>query len=77
MDAGVIKYFKHIYRKKVLRKQIHVLDEKAEFKMDLKEAIFLISFAWRTVKPTTIQNCFHHTKLILPSESEIIDVTIV
>lgn len=63
MDAGVIKNFKHFYRKKLVSKMISFYDNGGgdKFKINVLDAIRMIDSAWTNVKPETIQNCFIKT----------------
>jgi len=72
MDAGVIKNMKQFYRKEILKKQIQVLDTKTNFDINMKEVIFFISNAWKSVKMETIQNCFRHTEVMSNFGTEVV-----
>lgn len=68
-DAGIIRNFKVYYRKILVARWIHELNEGQEMrKINVKEAIEIVADAWDNVKSETIKNCWHHTK-ILPSET--------
>jgi len=68
--AGVIKTTKALYRKELVRAQLQSLDEgKGVFQPDVKDGIYMISRAWRSITPEAIRNCWSHTK-ILPRDTE-------
>ena len=72
MDAGVIKNMKHLYRKEVLRKQIHALEHKIPFQINMKEVVMLIAHAWNLVQRETIQNCFRQSQIETRAEVEMV-----
>lgn len=65
-DQGIIKNFKQLYRKAVVKKLIvHVEQNKSvttpsEFKIDVLQAMYTMRHAWDQVIPSTIANCFRH-----------------
>lgn len=68
-DAGIIRNFKAYYRNILVSKWIHELDEgQAIKKLNIKEAIEIITDAWDSVKQNTIKNCWKNTG-ILPVET--------
>ncbi|QRV94489.1 DDE superfamily endonuclease [Ceratobasidium sp. AG-Ba] len=67
-DAGIIQPFKSYYRQGLLQKIIE-RDTRGEaniYKINQLEAMELVHQAWDQVTPTTIANCWRHTKLSGP-----------
>ena len=66
-DQGIIKNFKTIYRKQVLRKFIS-FDETgstdAHLKMSLLDALVMSAASWHDVTDATVQNCFRHAGFV-------------
>ncbi|CAG8534848.1 3736_t:CDS:2, partial [Cetraspora pellucida] len=70
-DAGIIKNFKANYRKLLVKKWIDDIESGKSFEpINVKEAIYLISDAWKQVSLMTIVNCWNKTK-ILPLEMDL------
>lgn len=75
-DAGIIQNFKVNYRKLLLKSIIDVYENNKEDKTTpFSDVLKFISQAWHAVTPETINNCWHHTKILidskkLPDESE-------
>ena len=67
-DQGIIKNFKTIYRKQVLRKFISSFDETgstdAHLKMSLLDALVMSAASWHDVTEATVQNCFRHAGFV-------------
>ena len=61
MDQGIISNIKHIYISAFLRQLVNTDMNVPEFQksFDLKDAIYAIALAWKDVKDTTLQNCWH------------------
>ena len=66
MDAGVNKNLKHHYRKMILQRKILAIENKEEFKLNMKERLFLLARSWNLVTCQTISNCFKKAKIISP-----------
>ena len=59
MDQGVIKSFKTHYRRCLVNRLLAAVDRNDNnFKVDILQAINVLSIAWREVTPTTVANCF-------------------
>lgn len=60
LDLGIIKNFKHYYRKDIVRRQLSDLENNVPLsQINLLDAIYIISKTWNNdVKATTISNCF-------------------
>lgn len=84
MDQGVIKNFKHYYRRLVVQKFLagENIDTNGKVKIDLLQAARLCNNAWDQVKGSTIANCFrkagfvHETDEEDRSEETVMDVDI-
>ena len=67
-DQGIIKTFKTIYRKRVLRRFINSYEEtgttNSRFKMSLLDALVVAAASWNDVEASTIQKCFHHAGFV-------------
>ncbi|KIO03181.1 hypothetical protein M404DRAFT_76952, partial [Pisolithus tinctorius Marx 270] len=64
-DAGIIRTLKALYRKAFCLRAIE-LDETGQaeiYKIDLLEAMMLVTEAWNNVQAVTIKNCWNHTKI--------------
>ena len=63
MDAGIIKVFKGLYRVKMARKLITLVEEEesipANF-LKMHQAVEMAVKSWEEVSSTTISNCFRH-----------------
>lgn len=66
MDQGVIKSLKSYYRNRQVSKMLLDLENGAEkySKVNVLEAILILTNAWNDVKPTTIENCFRHAGFV-------------
>ena len=67
-DAGIIRAFKGIYRRKVVMRSIDKLFrleiEKDIFKIDQLTAMNLARYAWKDVMPEAIKHCWEHTGIL-------------
>ena len=63
MDQGIINEVKKRYRSNLVRKIINQLDRNESNSVDVLQAIFHVSIAWKEVGSTTIKNCFLHAQL--------------
>ena len=64
-DAGIIRNFKANYRNVLVQKMIQNLDVGKEIKkINIKEAIDMLSDAWDSVKQETIVNYWKHTNIL-------------
>jgi hypothetical protein len=65
MDAGIIASFKAQYKKLLIQHQIDCISIGKSFVIDVYEAVTMLEKAWRNgVTPTTIQNCWRHTRIL-------------
>ncbi len=62
MDAGVIRTFKHHYKRKLVSKLIHFYDvhDEGKLKITLLDALNFSYDAWELVTKESIINCFRH-----------------
>ncbi|CAG4935600.1 unnamed protein product [Colias eurytheme] len=60
MDQGIIKNFKSLYRKEVVRNMLDNIEEKNNSTIDVLQAMRMADKAWRNVTATTIKNCYVH-----------------
>ena len=69
-DAGIIRTTKALYRHAFCLRAMELDDagERDIYKIDLREAMLLVVEAWNKVKPSTIINCWNHTKIQLDPE---------
>ncbi|CAG8694827.1 8167_t:CDS:2 [Cetraspora pellucida] len=64
-DARIIKNFKANYHKLLVTKWINNIENRKSFEpINVKEAIYLISDAWKQVVLTTIINCWNKIKIL-------------
>ena len=70
MDQGVIRSLKCVYRRKLLEQIVSAFDAgkyvKELLKINLKDAILLLSASWKSVTVRTISNCFRHAAFSQP-----------
>ena len=61
MDQGILSNIKHIYKSALLshlvNTELNVLEFQKQF--DLKDAIYAAALAWKDVKESTLQSCWH------------------
>ncbi|GFS14924.1 tigger transposable element-derived protein [Elysia marginata] len=75
-DQGIIKTFKTLYRKRVLRRFIDSYEETgtttSHFKMNLLDTLIIAAASWNDVESTTIQKSFKHAGFVKrnPVDSE-------
>ena len=68
MDAGIIQNFKVHYKKLLMRLYVDMVDAGNEIsRIDVKQAVYFVRDAWRSVKTETLANCFRHTGIFPPS----------
>ena len=72
MDQGIIKSFKTHYKSHLLHRLLAEIDrdQQTSFKVNLLDAIHIVSMAWREVTCTTIANCFKKAGFIKSEEPE-------
>ena len=61
MDQGVIQNLKVHYRKRMLLRHVQAIDDNTDLHITVLDALRLLNYAWKSVKPTTISNCFSHS----------------
>ena len=66
MDAEINASFKAQYRKLLIQHQIDCIATGKSFAIDVYQAMTMLEKAWRNgMTPTTIQNCWRHTRILL------------
>lgn len=80
MDQGVIKNFKHFYRRLVVQKILaeENMDNDGKIKIDILQASRMCNSAWDQVKESTIANCFRkggfvHKEEVMEVSEETVD----
>lgn len=58
LDQGIIKNFKVLYRKEVVRQFLRDIEDKNPTKINVLDAMWMASKAWANVTEKTIENCF-------------------
>lgn len=56
-DQGIIKNFKTLYRKEVVRKMIADMEQNTS-SINVLQAMRMVDKAWRNVTPLAVKNCF-------------------
>ncbi|KAI5151993.1 hypothetical protein ENBRE01_2487 [Enteropsectra breve] len=64
LDQGVIRNFKHHYRKLLITKMLQALELKSVVRVSVLDALGLINSAWEDVTANTIKNCFVHSGVL-------------
>lgn len=64
LDAGIIRAFKAHYRKLQVKLFVELLEVDRKPDLNLKEAVRFLATAWKSVAPTTVQNCWKHTGIM-------------
>jgi hypothetical protein len=80
LDQGIIRSFKHYYRKQLVRKTIHMIDHKllldaTLMKVNILDALHFIAESWRCVTHTIVVNCFQKYGFNLNQTNDAEDVT--
>lgn len=71
MDKGIIRSFKHYYRQTLVKRRLEEIEKKLPAsKIDVLEAIHLMTSAWHKVKKETLQNCFRNAGFKMAEEDE-------
>lgn len=61
-DQGIIKHFKHHYRKIILQKYLSSIELNETLpKISILDALYFMESAWDKVTKSTIEHCFHHS----------------
>ncbi|XP_047505969.1 tigger transposable element-derived protein 6-like [Pieris napi] len=58
LDQGIIKNFKTLYRKEVVRKMIADMEQNTISSINVLQAMRMADKAWRNVTPLAVKNCF-------------------
>ena len=73
-NDGIIQYSKVNYRTILVSRWVQNLDNGEVIgKVNMKEAVEMIVYAWRNLKPMTIKNCWQITK-ILPAIADEMEI---
>uniref|UniRef100_A0A914X438 DDE-1 domain-containing protein n=1 Tax=Plectus sambesii TaxID=2011161 RepID=A0A914X438_9BILA len=75
LDQGIIHTFKVYYRQQIVRKQLLALEKGLTLRqfgksLTVLEVLRMIERAWRSVTPTTIQNCFRKAGFLKTGDDE-------
>ena len=76
MDQGIINETKKRSRSIIVRKLMDQLDKKESPTINILQAIFNISVAWKEITSTVIKNCFRHAKLFRTEPADVVSVEI-
>jgi hypothetical protein len=79
-DAGIIRTTKALYRKAFCLRAVELDEAGARkiYKIDLLEAMRMVTEAWDAVAPSTIANCWNHAKVqpdAIPCTTEVLNAT--
>ena len=74
MDAGIIPNFKGFYRGLLVRYFLQCIEDGLEQVVSIKTAITYVREAWASVKQSTIVNCWHHVKILPPTQQRTTNV---
>lgn len=58
LDQGIIKNFKTYYRREVVRQFLNDIESQTPTKINILDAMWMVTKAWTNVTNTTIANCF-------------------
>ncbi|XP_025407157.1 tigger transposable element-derived protein 6-like, partial [Sipha flava] len=70
LDQGIIKTFKTLYRKEIVRKIISDMDDEKSTVIDILQAMRIVHKTWRNIATSTIVNCFRTCGFVLESEKD-------
>lgn len=70
LDQGIIKTFKTLYRKEIVRKIISDMDDEKSTVIEILQAMRIVDKTWRNVTTTTIVNCFRSCGFVLEAEKD-------
>lgn len=75
LDLGIIKCFKGYYRKRIVQNVVFNLDNKVEnpFAVDVKNACDWIASSWKSVKQSTIRNCWKKASFFEGNDTGIVE----
>ncbi|XP_025197064.1 tigger transposable element-derived protein 6-like [Melanaphis sacchari] len=68
LNQGIIKTFKTLYRKEIVRKIISDMDDEKSTVIDILQAMRIVDRTWRNVTTSTIVNCFRSCGFVLKIE---------
>ena len=65
-DAGIIRTFKASFKKLQMKRALDRWENNEEkiYWMSLLDGMFMLTKAWSLVKPSTIRNCWRHTRIL-------------
>ena len=69
-DQSIIQNLKYYYRTFLLRKYLVALKVRKSFKVNILDALQILSTAWNSVNAKIIENCFRHAGFSENSDSE-------
>lgn len=69
MDQGIIKCLKTKFRKLLVLKMIDSIEHKKETKLNVLDAILLLTQSWNEITLETIKNCFSHVGFLTTVQS--------
>ena len=68
IDTGIIRNFKGFYRGLLVHYFLECIEDGQEQVVSVKTAITYVKEAWASVKQSTIVNCWHHVKILPPTQ---------
>ena len=76
MDQGIIANFKHYYRRSIAFSVVELLDNERgdSLCISIKDAIDRTVLAWKSVKESTISNCFAKAGHAINNEVQLVDI---
>jgi len=77
LDQGIIKTFKTLYRKEIVRTILSDMDDEKSTSIDILQAMRIVDKTWRNVTTTTIVNCFRSCGFVLDAEEDDIFIPII
>jgi len=69
MDQGIIKYLKTEFIKLLVLKMIDNIEHNKETKLNVLDAILLLTQSWNEITVETIKNCFSHAGFLTTVQS--------
>lgn len=71
LDQGIIKNFKTLYRKEVVRQIVSDIEDGKQTSIDILQAMRMADKSWRNVTKKTIENCFKACEFGLRAEDDL------
>ncbi|XP_018318868.1 tigger transposable element-derived protein 4-like [Agrilus planipennis] len=65
LDQGIIRNFKTLYRKEIIRKVMVNMEEQVASSINVFHAFRMVDKAWRNVSKATISNCFKNCGFLM------------